>query len=369
MNTTQRLKHLLEQKRKENSIRTLKPLSASKVDFCSNDYLGISRGLSMELLKNLPEQLTVGSGGSRLLAGHTELAQTLEKLLAKTHRTQAALLFNSGYNANIGFFSAVPDKRSTVIYDQKIHACIKDGMRLGLAHKISFGHNDLAQLEAILGRTQGEKFVAVESIYSLDGDCAPLNEMAFLCQKYGANLVVDEAHSTAIYGPQGAGLVTELGLDELVFAKVHTFGKGTGAHGACVASSQEVVDYLINTARSFIYTTALSSHSVHVLIQIYHYLSKHWEGLQSQLNRNIRTFKEHITQQTIQSESPIQVVVVPGNDQVRALSSRLQALGFEVRPVISPSVPLGQERIRICLHSYNTPQEIKQLALAINQYR
>lgn len=339
------------------------------VDFCSNDYLGISKLLSGEILKDMPEHLTVGSGGSRLLAGHTELIEQLEQILAHTHRTEAALLFNSGYNANIGFFSSIPDKRSTVIYDQKIHTCIKDGMRLGLAHKIAFQHNDLEQLESILKRVEGEKFVAVESIYSLDGDAAPLPEMAFLCQKYQANLVVDEAHSTAIYGERGAGLVTELGLDELVFAKIHTFGKGVGAHGACVASSRLVIDYLVNTARSFIYTTALSNHSVYVLIKIYEYLAKHWLGLQVQLRKNIQVFQHAIAHQTIRSDSPIQVVVVPGNTEVRALASKIQALGFDARPVISPSVPLGKERIRICLHAFNSQEEVAQLARAINQNR
>lgn len=368
MNTTARLAKELSHLKENDLFRSLK-LKSGLVDFSSNDYLGIRQ--NEFLLKQISEQPmeSFGSGGSRLLSGNFSLAEELESLLAEVHNKESALLFNSGYVANLAFFSTLPSRNSTILYDEKIHACIKDGMRLSLAKKISFKHNDISQLEQRLKSCDNEIYVAIESVYSMDGDSVPLHEIAHLCSKYGANLVVDEAHSTGIYGKYGAGLVTELRLDHLVFAKIHTFGKAIGAHGACIVSSETVKDYLINKARPFIFTTAMPLHNVASLLLIYRYLAENYLMLQAELNKKIELYNSLISNTSEKNTNPICVVIIPGNEQVRAISLDLEKQGLDVRPVMSPTVPLGEERLRICLHGFNTDQEIKTLVNYINQLK
>ena len=253
MHLEERLHKLLDQRREIGLERSLKT-SSGLIDFCSNDYLGLSHdlGLVQELHdKAFKEKPDLGSGGSRLLAGNTKQHETFETVLSQVHKSEAALLFNSGYSANLGLFSSVPQRGDVVLYDEKIHSCIKDGMRLSFAKHFSFKHNDLAHLEKRLKSLDGTMvFIAVESVYSMDGDACPLLELVELSEKYNAHIIVDEAHTTAIYGDKGAGLVAELGLEKRVFARVHTFGKGVGSHGACVVGSQVLKIYLINNARS-----------------------------------------------------------------------------------------------------------------------
>lgn len=366
MKTTHRLKEEILQLEKDGLLRQLS-LQTGLIDFCSNDYLGISNSFRLGELQLNDKALSSGSGGSRLLSGNFSQIQKLEHLLSEIHGKESALVFNSGYAANLGFFSTIPHKNSLVIFDEKIHACIKDGMRLSLSKKTSFRHNDLFHLEHKLKANLGlEMFVVVESVYSMDGDMAPLIEMAKLCKKYYANLVVDEAHSTGIYGRQGAGLVSQLGLDGFVFAKIHTFGKAMGCHGACVLGDKTLIDYLINKCRPFIYTTALSPHTVDTLLCIYEYISQNYKKLQEQISLRVKLFKSCIDHQEINSTSPIQVVLVPGNEEVRTVAYKLQKDGFDVRPVLSPTVKAGEERLRVCLHNFNTLEEVKDLAHKIN---
>ena len=244
------------QKRISNS--SLRKLSVRKnlIDFCSNDYLGFARSTEIfEMAKQYSEESfhLNGSSGSRLISGNTEIAENLENYLAKFHLSESALLFNSGYDANLGLFSSVLGRNDTVIFDENIHTSVKDGIRLSPAKKVSFRHNDLVQLEAKINSAQGNIFVAIESVYSMDGDIAPLKDMAELCQKYTAKLIVDEAHSNGIYGKDGRGMCIDAEVEKKVFARVYTFGKALGCHGAVVCGSEILKEYLINFARSFIY--------------------------------------------------------------------------------------------------------------------
>ena len=366
MKTLDRLERDLNVLKEESLLRTLK-LKTDLIDFSSNDYLGISANKTLQIECKKLFAGGLGSGGSRLLTGNSFCAEQFEITLAARHNKESALLFNSGYAANLGFFSAVPNRNSTVIYDEKIHTCIKDGMRLSLAKKVAFKHNDLEQLEKRLKSSDNETFVAIESVYSMDGDQAPIIEIADLCAKYGANLVVDEAHTTGVYGAKGAGLISELDLDHKVFAKIHTFGKGIGAHGACVVGDKVLKDYLINNARSFIFTTAMPDHTIQVLQHIYNYLEGNAEALQNKLKQKIKLYKSIVTNRTIESNSPIQVVVIPGNKAVKEASLYLEKQGYDVRPVMSPTVPKGEERLRICLHNFNSDEEIMNLSKSINQ--
>ena len=183
-------------------------------------------------------------------------------MLADFHKAESGLIFNSGYDANLGLFSCIAKKEDTLICDELIHASIIDGCRLSYANRFRFAHNDVEDLEDKLRRSKGNIFVAVESVYSMDGDMAPLKEIAAVCKKYNASLIVDEAHATGLFGDQGRGLVSQHGLEQEVFARVHTFGKALGCHGAVILGSETLRNYLVNFARSFIFTTALPVHSL-----------------------------------------------------------------------------------------------------------
>jgi len=333
------------------------------VDFSSNDYLGLSRNLELrERVKTTYESLdqrnVLGSTGSRLISGNSVWVDELESYLSNVHLGEAALVFNSGYVACLGVLSTLPQKGDTILYDELSHVCLKEGARLSLANQFSFRHNDLDDLERRIKKAQGTLFIVVESIYSMDGDVAPLVDLVALAKKYGALLVVDEAHSTGIYGKSGAGLCVELGIEKDVFVRIHTFGKAIGAHGACVVGSAIVKHYLINFCRSFIYTTALSPHSLVTIKESYQYIGEH-PALGTGLIDKIRFFDQKIGNSLFLT--PIRPVVIPGNEQCRKTSLMLQRKGFDVRAILSPTVPTGKERLRISLHVHNSEEEIAEL--------
>ncbi|MFT5828909.1 MAG: 8-amino-7-oxononanoate synthase, partial [Urechidicola sp.] len=273
--------------------------------------------------------------------------------------------------ANLGLFSALPYRGDTVLYDELIHASIRDGLNMSKAKSYSFKHNDLKDLEKRLQRAEGRIYVAVESVYSMDGDQAPLKQLAALCEKYQAALIVDEAHSNGIFGKQGRGLVSEIGIEKKVFARVMTFGKALGNHGAVVIGSQDLKDFLINYSRSFIYTTAPSPHQVFSVKNAYDKLSMSKDKI-LKLSKLVVLFKEKVKEfeslEVIPSESPIQCVLIAGNSKVKAVCRQVQEDGFDIRPIVAPTVPEGKERIRICIHSFNTEQEIIGLLDSINQH-
>lgn len=341
------------------------------VDFCSNDYLGFAR--SPELRKAIQQadahQIDAfnGATGSRLLAGQTALAEAVERELAIFYQVEAALIFNSGYAANIGLLACLAQSGDILITDELIHASMIDGARLSYATRYRFRHNDLDDLETKLRQAAdnnpaGQVFVAVESVYSMDGDLAPLVDLVDLCERYGAALIVDEAHATGVYGP---GLVVTLGLQERVLARVHTFGKALGVHGAAVVGSAVLHQYLINFARPFIYTTALPPHSLLAIRCAHQYLQanvKAGEQLYDRLNHFGQLANRFTTNaEWTHSQSPIQCLIISGNENARLVAAQAQHAGFDVRAILSPTVPVGQERLRICLHTFNTLDEIDQL--------
>ena len=346
----------------QDALRQLR-LPEGKVDFCSNDYLGVTHDHLLE--KHLTSNLPHGSTGSRLLAGNYPLIEAVERLLAEFHAAPAGLVYNSGYDANLGLLSCVPQRGDLVLYDALSHASIRDGMRLSFAQNLSFDHNDCAHLEKRLAAAQNTTgstiFVVTESVFSMDGDLAPLKEMSALCRRYNAHLIVDEAHATGIIGEKGEGLVQVLGLQNECFARVHTFGKALGCHGAVVMGSPLLRDYLINFSRSFIYTTALPPASAQAIATAYTLLPD-LGAQRAQLQRLIDRWQAApIGYERLESPTAIQVVIVPGNEAVRALAERLQAAGLDVRPILYPTVPKGRERLRIVLHAFNTEAEVDLL--------
>lgn len=338
------------------------------VDFCSNDYLGFARSAEFRAAiqqADVNHNDRTGATGSRLLTGQTKLADMVENELADFYQTEAALVFNSGYDANLGLLACLPKAGDTLLTDELIHASMIDGARLSYAARQRFRHNDLNDLETKLQQANGQVFVAVESVYSMDGDVAPLNELVALCEHYGAALLVDEAHATGVYGPNGEGLVVELGLQNRVLARVHTFGKALGVHGAAIVGPDILRNYLINFARSFIYTTALPPHSL-IAIRCAHQRLQANSEVRRQLRERIIYFRHDAESRLpnttwTDSSSPIQCLIVPGNDQARYVATEAQREGFDVRAILSPTVPAGQERLRICIHAFNTLNEIEQL--------
>ena len=357
------LTRLLDERREQQSFRELR-LPGDKVDFCSNDYLGLTRNAAVrEYIHTLMEERhpAHGSTGSRLLAGNYEWIESVEKDLATFHGAEAGLLYNSGYDANLGVFSCLGRKGDTVIYDQLIHASIRDGVRLSAAQSFSFAHNDVADLEKKLKHGTGNIFVAVESVYSMDGDLAPLAAIAAVCEQYGAHLIVDEAHATGVIGNRGEGLVQHLQLTAACFARIHTFGKAVGCHGAVVLGSRILRDYLINFSRSFIYTTSLPPAAL-AAIEAGYATFPYMRAEREQLSALIEQFRAGIVNtELLPGTTPIQAVLTRGNENTRGIAQRLQQEGLDVRPILHPTVPKGAERLRIVLHSFNTPAEVAHL--------
>ena len=359
--------HQLQKRTLENSFRFLKT-NANLIDFTSNDYLGLARSIelndqvvnkinSLHLKKN-------GATGSRLLSGNSAYTEEVEHRLAKIFKAEATLIFNSGYTANLGILSSIPQRGDTIIYDELAHACIKDGARLSLADRFSFKHNDLNDLEQKLKRSKGKTFIAVESIYSMDGDECPLEQLTVLAEKYDANIILDEAHGTGVMGEDGGGLAVSLNLENKIAIRTYTFGKAMGCHGACVAGATNLIQYLINFSRPFIYTTALPPHNTVTIDCAFEFLSKNII-LQKQLHAKINLFILTNPDIRTKSKSAIQAVVIPGNENVKRISLQLQEQGFDVRPILSPTVPKGLERLRICLHTYNSNDDIIQLSKSL----
>ncbi len=335
-------------------------------DFCSNDYLGFAR--STELSNLINEQLKQikphqnGAGGSRLLSGNHPYIETTEKFIADFHHAPAGLIFNSGYDANIGVLSSIPQRGDTIITDELIHASLIDGARLSHADRFKFRHNDLSDLEQKIKAAKGLIYVVVESVYSMDGDLAPLLKISELCNRYHAHLIVDEAHATGIFGFKGKGLVVELGLENEVFARIVTFGKALGVHGAILLGSAILRDYLINFARSFIYTTAAPLHNIVAVNCAYQMLNN--GNHQKLIVQKIELYNNLISElelPRIQSNSAIQTILFNNNELTKNAANLLQDKGFDVKAILSPTVKQGNERLRICLHTYNTNQEIIDL--------
>ena len=364
------MKHIREkltERQKNNALRKLSERSFA-IDFYSNDYIGFSTNPTItERVSQLISDTTPhGATGSRLLSGNSHLFTETERYIADFHNAEEALLYNSGYDANVGFFSCIVGRGDVILYDSYSHASIRDGISLSLAHSYKFKHNDLDDLEKLLKKfATADKtvLIATESVFSMDGDSPDLVRLVALAQQYGAYITVDEAHAIGVFGKHGCGLVQALGLETAIFARIVTFGKGLGAHGAAVVANDEVIQYLVNFSRSFIYTTAMSPHSVATIRAGYEQLQQ--TEAMNVLHHNIEYFKSLITQYGIEgfipSNSAIQAMVVSGNDRVKALAERLQNQGIGVLPILAPTVPAGQERLRVCLHSFNTEKEIKQL--------
>lgn len=354
---------LIDKLSKRNLEGTKRSLSFFEdgIDFYSNDYLGLARQLTLPIVKN-----SFGSTGSRLISGNSKEALGCEEYLADFFKVEKALVFNSGYDANLGFFGAVPQRGDTVIYDEHIHASVRDGIRLAFADSFSFEHNSVSDLKRLLSRAKGTVYVAIESLYSMGGDCAPLKEMAKICNDNGAYLVVDEAHACGVFGHEGRGLVDILNLNENVFARIVTFGKAYGFHGACVLGQTELIEFLVNFSRSFIYTTALPSADYKQIKANIEFAKN--DDLRNLLQDNIHYFLSQLKKVKLTSDpiSPIQMIQIGSVEKCSSIAKNLLNNGINVKPIFSPTVKVGNESIRICIHSFNTKREINEMCSILN---
>jgi 8-amino-7-oxononanoate synthase len=349
----------LKEKSELDALRGLR-LQGVQADYFSNDYLGIVKnGLIEKHLgyHNYPH----GSTGSRLLAGNYAKIEETEFEIARFHQVPAALVFNSGYDANFGLLACIAQRGDLILYDKLSHASIRDGIRQSFANSSSFAHNDLNELEQKLKNRpitdSGSCFVVTESVFSMDGDWAPLSEMADLCDRYDTHFIVDEAHATGFAGLHGEGGVQSLGLGDRCFARIHTFGKALGCHGAVILGSNALREFLINFCRPFIYSTAIPPASVAAIAASYKIFPK-MNQERAILKRLISLFDYPCFNK---SDTPIQCFIVPGNEKVKKISKLLFNNNLDVRPILYPTVPLGKERLRITLHSFNTIEETKLL--------
>lgn len=356
----------IDKRLEDNALRKLGSQS-SLIDFASNDYLGFAKsGVLFEKTHELLLERGIssnGATGSRLLSGNHSLYTEAEDLLCEFHQSESALIFNSGYDANLGFFGSVPQRGEIVLYDELCHASIRDGLLLSNAKAIKFTHNDCEHLQELIERFSGNTiYIVTETVFSMDGDCPAIEQIVEIAEKNNCYLVVDEAHALGVMGEKGQGLLQSLNLHNRVFGRIVTFGKALGCHGAAILGSSQLTNYLVNFARSFIYTTGLSPHSVATIMVGYHQLENDSETLED-LRSNIIYFNQQkkllgLTPLFVRSYSSIQCAIVQGNENVKNLAALFQENGFDVKAILSPTVPAGQERLRFCIHSFNTKQQI-----------
>ncbi len=370
------LQQYLQQRKEQQLFREL-PLPEGKVDLCSNDFLGFAReeALRDRLLEAFEETSLLGGGtGSRLISGNSCLAEELEIEIAEFHEAETALLFTSGYTANVGSLASLAGRHDTLLYDEQAHASIRDGARLSRGRDLHFRHNDPSDLRRKMAKASGRVFVVVESVYSMGGPEAPLRELLEVCEERGAYLIVDEAHAVGTSG-MGRGVVAEQGLEERVFARVVTFGKALGAQGAAVLGSSWLREYCINFSRSFIYTTALPVYALLAIRESYRFLKENSRRV-GELQEKVALFRKETAEATpayewLKAKGPVQAVIIPGNELVREVAAGIRDEGFEVRPILAPTVPQGTERIRVSLHWHNTEEElrgsIRALATALSE--
>jgi 8-amino-7-oxononanoate synthase len=353
--------------------RILRPVETTLLNFAANDYLGLSRHPALiDAAQRATVQSGAGSGASRLVTGTDAGVLALEQQLAAWKETEAALVFSSGYAAALGTIPALVGKGDTVILDKLAHASLIDASRLSGATVRTFPHNDMARLEKLLEKiatAEGRVLLVTESIFSMDGDAAPLPELVALKEKFGAWLLVDEAHATGLYGTTGAGLLSEAGLSLHVEIIMGTLSKALGSLGGYIAGSRVLIDWLVNRARSFIYSTALPPGVIaasHAAIEI----ARGLEGstLRAQLRENIAHFHSRLPpawkNQTL-SSSAIQPLICGEAEAALRLSAALREAGFLIPAIRYPTVPRHAARLRVTLSAAHSGKDIDALNRAL----
>jgi 8-amino-7-oxononanoate synthase len=346
------------------------------VNFCSNDYLGLAEDarLKQAVLESVEQAARMGGTGSRLLSGHDRVWHELEEQFAAFVGTQAALYFSSGYAANLGLLTAVLGKNDRVFSDALNHASLIDGIRLSGARREIYPHLDLSALEQRLRKYENEscrKIIVTESVFSMDGDIADLRTMQELAGRYGASLIVDEAHATAVHGPDGAGIIAQAGLAGEVLAVVHTCGKALASAGGFVCGSKVLRDFLINHARTLIFSTAMPAYFAGQIRGSLN-LAKTMNRERELLLGNSRAFADSLRAEgwdAAGTASQIIPVIVGSNDDALAAAQFLQEQGFAIRAIRPPTVPAGSARLRLSLTARITVNERNRLRESLKSWQ
>jgi len=354
----------LDERDRRRHLRRSEPGS-----FASNDYLGLSN--HPDLLQAVREALLsgvpIGSTGSRLLSGERIEHARAERAFASFVGRERALLFGSGFAANHALLSTLPGRRDLVLLDSAAHASLKEGVRTGLASKRVFRHNDVEHARSALRDRERfrDVFVIVEGVYSMEGDTAPLRDLSGLVQEFDAHLIVDEAHATGLFGEGLRGIHEFAGIDNPPLASIHPCGKAMGASGAFIAADEILIDYLINNARPFIFSTAPSPLLSIVLENVAHMLPR-MNSTAIRVLKNSAVFREALTDlkqwRIPDGNTPIVPVVIGESSTAAAVAGRLYERGFDVRPVRPPTVPDGTARLRISVTAHHTPEDLALLA-------
>jgi 8-amino-7-oxononanoate synthase len=347
----------------------------AQLDFASNDYLGLRRHPALiEAARQALAESGAGAGSSRLISGTDAGVLALEEALAAWKQKEAALVFGSGYAAAVGTIPALVGRSDTVILDKLAHASLIDAARLSGATVRTFRHNDVERLEALLGKMKGQRgriLIVTESIFSMDGDVAPLREIVELKERHGAWLLVDEAHATGLCGPTGAGLLEELSLANRVEIILATLSKALGGVGGMIAGSRPLVDWLINRARSFIFSTALPPGSIsagRAAVEVAR--GREGANLRERLRSNILHFRRDLPpawREPASATGAIQPLICGSSERALELSSRLQNAGFFVPAIRYPTVPRLAARLRITLSAAHRSEDIDRLLAALGK--
>ncbi len=342
------------------------------INFCSNDYLGLARHpLLRERAAKFMDRYGTGATASRLVCGTLPCTEAVEEKLARLKGTEAALIFNSGFQANLSLLPALTDRQSLIISDRLNHRSIIEGARLCRCALAVFRHNDLAHLEEILEKSRGMKysriFIVTESVFSMDGDVSDVKRLVEMARAYGAILVVDEAHATGVLGTRGMGLTAGVEVD----CCMGTFGKAMGSFGAYGAFSKEMRDYLINCCSGFIYSTALPpavTGAVDAALDLVPTMDREREQLMEKAGA-LRTELHRMGWETGQSTSHIIPIIVGDEAETLALSARLENAGILAMAIRPPSVEKGRSRIRLALTALHTDEHINRLVDALNRWK
>jgi 8-amino-7-oxononanoate synthase len=335
------------------------------IDFCSNDYLGLGRDraldASIEKYLTLWNRPSYSSSGSRLISGQGAYHEETEKFIAQQHGAEAALLMDNGYLANHALMTALGQRGTTFILDAHCHASIIRSAHQSQADKIfKFAHNHIESLEQKLSMSEGRVIVVIESVYSMDGDCSNVNAILELCAQYHAQLIIDEAHAFGWKGTHRIG--EEIPSHKALLARVFTYGKGAGCHGAAITGSKILREFLINTCAPFIYSTATTPHTVAAIRSAYDYVLQHSDRTAA-LKNNIAYWRDQMGATTSQ-EGPIQIV---RHAAAKAIAERAQQNGFGIKAILSPTVKPEHTCVRICLHSFQTKEDIQRLIQIIQE--
>jgi 8-amino-7-oxononanoate synthase len=348
------------------------------VNLCSNDYLGLAESVALRaaVLDAVRDAPRVAGTGSRMLSGHLDLWEELEAEFAEFAGTEAALYFGSGYAANVGLLTSVLTKSDVVFSDELNHASLIDGIRLSGARKVIYPHLDLNALEAALrvdanASGPGRRFVVTESVFSMDGDVAPVADISSLCAAFGAGLILDEAHATGVHGPSGRGIAVEAASAADAVAVTHTCGKALASAGAFVCGSAALREHQINHARTFIFSTAMPPYmagQIRAALQIARGMDGQRAGLIARSRRLAAGLRSQ-GYETSGSTTQIVPVIVCGNEEALAAAEFLQANGFAVRAIRPPTVREGRARLRLSITCAVPGAEIDRLQNCLGSWR